>query len=389
MVEGTRGKSSIVRFFHKFFYENGYNTLGRETGLVPMIYYNDEKRFVQREGELPFNILTETKIINELYNSEEIDVVIFENNAIRAEYMRSLSNYLMADVVIISTITFDHILSQGFSIEETARTFIKSVPHYSHIIFWSNHEFEYEVFRDTYEKIGRGDADILFSTLEDRELTIYKALKKIIDEKGMKIKKDINEFSDKIIYECPMDEKCPYLIKEYVPEEIFSQNIKPITFIDIGHVNDPIHTHIIFNQIMDQKNDNEVYLLLNFREDRVERIPLFIEGFIPLVEDQIKGIIIHSQNIAFTSDYLVKYAKNQLQNPDKMEFYTFKEFDEFVDDLAPQLPPESYVIMVANTADKFGYELIDKLHLFRESYPILDDFNLFELRYSKKPEDLY
>ena len=72
VVEGTRGKSSIVRFFHKFFYENGYNTLGRETGLVPMIYYNDEKKFVQREGELPFNILTETKIINELYNVKKL-----------------------------------------------------------------------------------------------------------------------------------------------------------------------------------------------------------------------------------------------------------------------------------------------------------------------------
>ncbi|NYB51558.1 MAG: hypothetical protein HVN35_03195 [Methanobacteriaceae archaeon] len=390
VVEGTRGKSSVVRFFHKFFYENGYNTLSRETGLVPMIYYNDQKIFVKRSGELPFNLLTEVKLINELYPEECVDVAVFENNAIRTEYMRSLSDYLRADVVIITTITFDHILSQGFTMEETAETFIKSIPPYSHMIFWSNHQYEYELFKKTCENMGISDCDILHSKLEDRELVIYQALEKILKEKNLQIPRDISEFTTQYVYECPIDEKCPVEVKS-LPDEIFSSDLSPRTFVDIGHINDPIHTHIIFHQILAEREieNHEIYLLFNFREDRLERIPLFIEGFLPLVQDHISGIIIHSTNVAFTPDYLIGYIKKNLKTDKKIKFHKFNDFKEFIGDVVPQLPPNSYIVMVANTADKFGYELIDRLNLFRDSYPILNHINLFELRYSKKPEELY
>ncbi|MBI5679854.1 MAG: hypothetical protein HZC47_03035 [Methanobacterium sp.] len=380
-----------MRFFHEFFYENGYNTLSRETGLVPMIYYNGQKTFVKREGELPFNLLTEIRIIIEEFGSKKPDVIIFENNAIRSEYMRSLSDYLHADVVIITTITFDHILSQGFSMEETAETFIKSIPPYSHIIFWSNHEYEYDVFKKSFEKSGRNDADILLSSLDDRESVIYAALKKIIDQKGMKISKDISSEITPATKVCEfvIEETCPSPITHAIPEEVFSYDLQHRVFVDVGHVNDPIHTYLILHQIMAQKKFEKFYLLFNFREDRLERIPLFIEGFLPLIMEHVKGIIIRSDAIAFSPSYLAKYIKNNITGAENLKFYTFNDFNEFLNDVTPQIPEDNYIIMVANTADKFGYELIDKLNLFRESYPILNKINLFELRYSKKPEELY
>lgn len=375
-----------------------------------MIYYNDKKTFVKREGEMPFNLLTEVRIIMEEFNHKETDVIIFENNAIRAEYMRSLSDYLHADIVIITTITFDHILAQGFSMEETAETFIRSIPSYSHVIFWSNHEYEYDVFKKSCEKIGRKNVDILLSPLDNREFVIYASLKKIIKQKNMEIKKEIltdeefekmidahgqqivakiGKYLPKNVFECPVDEKCPPKAVKPIPEEIFYYGKDNKTIVDIGHVNDPIHTYIILHQIMDQKEFDKFYLLFNFREDRLERIPLFIEGFLPLIIEHLKGIIIRSDAIAFSPSYLAKYIKNNITGTKNLEFYTFNDFNGFLNDITPQIPEDNYIIMVANTADKFGYELIDKLNLFRESYPILNEINLFELRYSKKPEELY
>ncbi len=379
VVEGTRGKSSLVRYFHECFYKNGFNVLSRETGLVPMIYYNDKKTFVKREGEVPFNLMTEAKVIMDMYSEEDIDVIIFENNAIREEYMRSLNDYLHADVVIITTITFDHILAQGFSMEETAETFIKSVPPYSHIIFWTNHYYEYEVFKKVCNEMNIKEADIIYSSLDERETKIQESMKKFCIAHGREIRDDYHP-NPCYVYECPLEKA-----DKPLPPEIFSDKLGTKKFVDIGHVNDPIHTYMISKQILSETGLEKVYLLFNFREDRVERIPLFLDGFLPLLKDSVAGIIVHSNHVAFSPGYLIKYMKkNVFDDPEKIKFYSFKDFDEFKEKIIPEIPDNSIILMVANTADKFGYELIDRLHLFRESYPILYDIDLFELRYNKK-----
>ncbi len=351
---GTRGKSSIVRRFHKLFYESGYKTLSRETGLIPMVYYNDKDLFMRRERKSTFFRTSEAKIIMKMFPKSEI--IIFENNSISKSYMRGINEFMKPDVVIIATISVDHILSQGGTLEEVARGYLDSVPRKIPIIFWTNHKLEHEAFKRVCREVKR-KADILFSPLRDREETIFPALKKYLDEKKIKCN-TLKAFKG----------------SGNIPSEIISK-IQNKTFINLGHVNDVLHTALALDEIVSRKEIKRVYFLFNFRSDRPERAFVFINAFIPLFQNLIEGIIIRSDSLSLTVEFLKKDIKKKYFADYDIPIYSCDSVADLLVDILPQIPDKKTIIMLGNTADEFGYFLISKLGLFKDTYPILESID--------------
>lgn len=355
---GTRGKSSVVRRLHKFFYENDYTVLSRETGLIPMVYSNDKTIFLEREGEVPFDRVSEIKIIFDDFKQDNYDVLVLENNAISESYMRHFNEFVQPDIIIITTISLDHIMKQGFTLEEVAQTYLNCIPPHTHVIFWTSHPREYKAFKKVCKGQGIEKVDILFSPFRTREKSIFKSLKRILDEKEIKIKNTKN------------------LLKKEggIPSEIVTK-IKGRTFIDIAHINDVVHTSLVLNEIMKKKHLEKIYLFFNFRADRPERMVVFMDAFLPLFKDAIKGIIFRSDSLTLPPEFSINRIKEKyFENP--ISIHECNSVDDLLEKIVPRIPKKGTIVMVGNTADPFGQELISRLGLFKDTYPILDKVNI-------------
>lgn len=356
-VMGTRGKSSMIRKLHSFFHENGYSVLSRETGLIPVVYDNDKSIFIKRDGGIPLSRPMETRILLEKFDKKKHDVIVFENNSIAETYMKGFNEFIHPDVVLITTITLDHILEQGGTLKEVAETFLKTVSSYSHIIFWTNHIPEYNAFKKVCREKNVQNVDILFSPLRFREKTIFQSFRKILDQRGLKYR-SVKSFVKK---------------GGGIPFEIFAE-IKGRTFINIAHINDIVHTSLALNEIMARKHIKDIFLFLNLRADRPERVLVFVDAFLPLFKDVIKGVVVRCTSMATPTSFLIKRIKTHYLKSPEMPFFACETTDD-LDQILTQIPKKSVVVMVGNTADDFGKELINKFRFFRESYPILENAN--------------
>ncbi|MBM3200486.1 hypothetical protein FJZ53_06110 [Candidatus Woesearchaeota archaeon] len=353
-VSGTRGKSTVVRELHKIFHSNGYDTLSRETGLFPMAYYNDREIFLKRESSLPLNRLLEAKILLEMFSNQKKEVLIFENNAIRGSYMMGFNDFIHPDIVIIVTVTPDHVLDQGSTMEETITTFTDSIPRYAFAVFWTNHKNEYEALQKVFSKTKRKGI-VLFSQLKDRERVILEAIEPIAESKGFKIKhlkKELKKAED--------------------PLKELSAKINQRRFVNIGHINDPVHTYMAFLYIVSEENVKNVYVLFNFRADRTERFPMFIGAFLPLVSGFVEGVIVHSDSLGLSSKFISDRIRKDYSNQN-LKVYTCEDYKELVKSVIPQIPEDAMIVMVGNTANDLGFEIISRSNLFLETYPILKE----------------
>lgn len=361
IVTGTRGKSSLVRALHNAFYTNGYGTLSRETGFIPIVYFNNKHIFLKREEEIPISRLLETKTVLDLFHQHHPDVVILENHAIRSDNSCQLNEFIQPDIVIITTITPDHILDQGLTLKDTAQFFLECTPRNSHIIFWTNHATEFDAFQNVCLKPKHRGVQLLFSTYEERDAIITQSIRSFARTKGIKIRSGNSRGA----------------IASSSFDELATQASSSATIVNLGHINDPIHTHMQFQRYASKLKNHKKYLLLNFRADRQERTFLFMDAFIPLICNQIKGIIIHSDDHSLPWWYIVSRIHKHLgPYSHNVRLWKCDSFSDLEHNIFPELLAPSTIVMVGNTTNQFGCELINSLKLFRETYPILEGHQL-------------
>jgi hypothetical protein len=235
-----------------------------------------------------------------------------------------------------------------------AQTFLEGIPEYSRIIFWTNHQNEYKVFKKVCKE-RKVEADILFNPFRTREKAIVKDLKKVLG-KGMEFKSSV-KLPDKDERIC--DELCTEMDGR--------------TFIDLAHINDLIHTSIILDELMSKKRMKEFYVFFNFRSDRPERVFVYLDAFLPLFEHAVKGIIVRSDSLPLSPEFSINRIKKTYFKGSKVPFYSCETLDDFTQKVLPNIPKKSNIVMVGNTADKFGKDLIAKFGMFRKTYPILNE----------------
>jgi hypothetical protein len=368
IVMGTRGKSSLTGNLAKYFHANGFNVFSRQTGLISVAIYNGQSIYVHRDdGEIIFDRPAETKEIIEYFDDYSADVAIIEDNGISEHHSATLNEYINPDLVIITTISPDHIMQQGTNPKETFKIFMNSVTRKSKVVFWSNHAYEVNVAKELMGKSKK--VEILQGFLEDRDDMILPYVAEIATVKGFGLR----------IPPKPLARNRLFQSKFILAESVAGlDNGKSL--INLGSVNDLLHTHMLFNEAL-RDYSPPFYLLLNFRHDRDERIWQFLEYYKPFMNHYFRQVIIYSEHLAFSSHYVCRSIKKSYP---EVSTRICQGFSDFEDNILPALPAKSTVLVVANTANRFGEELIDKYKFFRDSYPILKDVSIVAINESQK-----
>lgn len=359
VVMGTRGKSSIVRWLHRLFYQNNKNVLSRETGLIPFLRYNGAHKLIQRqEREDPFGRAGEAKVIMELYRDSPVDALIFENNGVEAHAMSNLNRYLKPDLVIITTTSLDH-LEQGWDSGEIATTFLDSIHRSSQIIFWTSHSFEKETFDAACRRRRLKPLASLRGDLPQRESQIFPSVQAVAARHGITLE--------------------PFYIPSesiVVPPEDLAELPNGRLFINCGDINDPLHTHLLLDQIISEGPERPLLLLFNLRADREGRLWMFARHFVKAFKNRLYGIILLSEHLAFSPQYLASYYRRLLKHSHDIALLTCGGFDDFRFRMVDHLPPDCLVVMIGNTTNEFGYQVIDYYRLLHATYPELMMLNL-------------
>lgn len=357
-VLGTRGKSSTVDALRKCFDRHGIDALGKRTGLIPTIEHGQKNWYVRRlDGDIVFDRHMETQFLFEELKNESVTALITENNAISLQHTYTLNVYLNPDLFVLTTTTPDHVLEQGYDPEHSAKMFLSTIPRGKKIIFWTNHSLEKETMEAALEKDTKSNVTILFSDLKYRDEMISQEVFSFfgIDYKPVKTEqKNDHLVTSEIIATLPGDKK----------------------LIDLGSVNDLLHTQLFLDDIQSQFTDRPMYLFLNIRADREDRAWLFLEYILPLVAKEYTGVIVFSEHTVFSSKYISKLIRKKYP---KMNSIPCVSLDDLEDNIVPALPDKSVVMVVANTANKFGLGIIGRFKLYRESYPILNKINISQL----------
>lgn len=150
-INGIRGKSTVTRLVTGIAKEAGYKTIGKTTGTsARMIYwYTSEEQPIIRDPEGP-NIKEQKRVVREAAK-QGANVLISECMAVNPDYQKTFQeNWLQANVGVIVNVLEDHMDMLGPSLDDVAESFITTIPFDGYLIIDSSPYVEF--FRDEANK---------------------------------------------------------------------------------------------------------------------------------------------------------------------------------------------------------------------------------------------
>ncbi|MBU8879137.1 poly-gamma-glutamate synthase PgsB [Bacillus sp. FJAT-29790] len=134
-VNGIRGKSTATRLITAVLVEAGYKTVGKTTGTsARMMYWNTkEETPIKRRLEGP-NI-REQKMVVEDASKLGAEVLVSECMAVNPDYQIVFQeNMLQANIGVIVNVLEDHMDVMGPTLNEVAEAFTATIPYGGHLI---------------------------------------------------------------------------------------------------------------------------------------------------------------------------------------------------------------------------------------------------------------
>jgi poly-gamma-glutamate synthase PgsB/CapB len=125
-VNGTRGKSSVVRYIAAGLRAGGRRPFAKITGVHPtMILPDGEGRRISRRGTA--RVQEQVSMVR-MAASCRADVLVLECMSILPEYQRLEGRILSPHISVITNIRNDHLEEMGRTVEEQAESICESVP---------------------------------------------------------------------------------------------------------------------------------------------------------------------------------------------------------------------------------------------------------------------
>lgn len=274
LVNGSRGKSSVVRLIAAGLRAGGKTVIAKTTGTsTRLILTNAEEVPVLRLG-MP-TIREQINIIREAARMNP-DVVVLECMALRPDLQLLESRQIVKPtVVVITNVRADHLDVMGPTIRDVAETFISVVP--KKCVVFTAESRTLAVFTNNAEK---RNVRIFASQAQTISDATIKKFTYIEHKENVSLARDVCRYFG-------VDEKAAlHAMYTANPDPGVSRvytinfNGKKTTLINALAANDPESTYSIWQSV--DKKFPEINLLINSRKDRIFRslqFARFIKNF--------------------------------------------------------------------------------------------------------------
>ena len=284
-VNGTRGKSSVVRLIAAGVRNSGMKILAKTTGTVPRII-NENGIDINLHRLRSASIGEQIKLMR-YFSKESPDVMVLECMAVNPQYQWISEHRIVRSTLsVITNVRKDHIDEMGKTNKDIASSLSNTIPYNSKLI--TSEDKHYNIFKSVSKKRNTQiiktdkkdiDSDYIenFHYLEHPE-NISLALK-VCQELGVSKNKALKEM----------------LKVEPDPGALLIWNIKNKNqFVSAFAANDPDSTFKVWSLIKNKFNNN-ICVFLNTRDDRRYRTNQLID----LVTNKIKPnlLIIRVDNL--------------------------------------------------------------------------------------------
>ena len=280
-INGIRGKSTVTRLITSILTEAGYKTVGKTTGTAArMIYwFQDDEDIIVRQPQ-GANIGEQLKVLQKAADLNA-EALVCECMAVNPDYQKVFQfRMLEANIVVIVNVLEDHLDVMGPTLDQIAQAFGATIPYNGFLITidcaYTNYFKQIAKERNTKviiadnskitdEYLAKFDY-MIFPDNASLALAVGEALG--IDEetcfKGM-----LNAHPD------------PGAMRI---KRIGDENLN-CTFVNGFAANDPQSTVNIWERVKElEYNTEDPIVIMNCREDRVDRTEIFVSDVFPKIQ---------------------------------------------------------------------------------------------------------
>ena len=340
-INGIRGKSTVSRLIDAGLRAGGYKVFTKTTGTSPRIIDTNAKEFeINRQGKA--NIREQISVIT-WASKEKAEVLILECMAVKPELQYVCENKILkSDIVAITNVREDHLDEMGDSLDKIADSLSNTIP--KKATFFTADKNYFNFFKNTRAFLSKNIKNEYWEIDFPNNIAL-----------AMDICKYLN-VDEKIALEGMRTyHKDPGSLK--VLTYLNKKNFR-IFFVNTLAANDPDSTEIILDRVCIKTYwNNERYLLVNNRADRLSRLKQFV-NFTIKFENRFDKILISGENKNLFYKYLLK---NRIDKNRIIILSDEKYFENIEDD--------SLIFAVGNIC-RLGKKLVD---YFEERGEIIDD----------------
>ncbi|UCZ52993.1 poly-gamma-glutamate synthase PgsB [Bacillus shivajii] len=280
-INGVRGKSTVTRLTTGILKEAGYKTVGKTTGTsARMIYWNSsEEKPIIRDPEGP-NIKEQKRVIDEVAETKA-DALVSECMAVNPDYQVTFQEVLLqANICVIVNVLEDHMDVLGPSLDDVASAFVATIPYNGHLIL--NDSPYTDMYRSIAEK--RNTEVIVADTSQITEDYLRQFPYIIFPENAalaLAVSKALNIDEEVARQGMLHSHPDPGALRVMTVEN--QGHTSP--FINAFAANDAHSTLAIWERVqMLGYSGKHPIILMNCREDRVDRTEQFAYDVLPKME---------------------------------------------------------------------------------------------------------
>ena len=280
-INGIRGKSTVTRLITSILTEAGYKTVGKTTGTAArMIYwFQDDEDIIVRQPQ-GANIGEQLKVLQKAADLNE-EALVCECMAVNPDYQKVFQfRMLEANIVVIVNVLEDHLDVMGPTLDQIAQAFGATIPYNGFLITIDC------AYTNYFKQIAK----------ERNTKVIIADNSKITDEYLAKF--DYMIFPDNASLALAVgealgidEETCFKGMLNAHPDpgamritRIGDENLN-CTFVNGFAANDPQSTVNIWERVKElEYNTEDPIVIMNCREDRVDRTEIFVSDVFPKIQ---------------------------------------------------------------------------------------------------------
>lgn len=356
-INGIRGKSTVTRLTTGVLKEANKKTVGKTTGTSArmMYWFQDEEKPIKRRPEGP-NIREQKEVVKEAADLGA-EALVSECMAVNPDYQVIFQKeMLQANIGVIVNVLEDHMDVMGPTLDEVAEAFTATIPYNGHVIVSESPYVDY--YREVADKrntqvIVADESKISEEFLRKFEYMVFpqNAALTLAVAEALGIDE---ETAKQGMLHAPPDPGAMRISHFGDPDQ-------PSYFVNGFAANDASSTLNIWERIkkLDYPTGNAV-VIMNCREDRVDRTEQFAVDVLPFIE--MKALVLIGET---TSPIVDEYEKGSIQAEKLLNLEGY-ETEEIFNSLRPYLV--NTVVYGVGNIHGAGEPLIERFEEEKEKY---------------------